>query len=50
MLHAALDVLMGLHPQIWVPDFGGAMIREMVAVTDRGYDVLTQFPNELRVW
>lgn len=43
-------MLMELHPQIWVPDVGGAMIGEMVAVTETGYEVLTQFPNELLVW
>jgi hypothetical protein len=29
---------------------GDAMIGEMVAVTEKGYDVLTRFPNELLVW
>jgi Xaa-Pro aminopeptidase len=43
-------MLMELHPQIWLPDRGGAMIGEMVAVTETGYEILTQFPNDLIVW
>ena len=43
-------MLMELHPQIWLPDRGGAMIGEMVAVTETGSEILTQFPNDLIVW
>lgn len=43
-------MLMELHPQIWVPDVGGAMIGEMVAIGDAGPEVLTRFPNELLIW
>ena len=43
-------MLMELHPQIWVPDLGGAMIGEMVAVTETGYEVLTKYPRDLQIW
>ncbi|MGH8617666.1 MAG: M24 family metallopeptidase [Burkholderiales bacterium] len=43
-------MLMELHPQIWVPGAGGAMIGEMVAATDTGYEVLTRYPRALQVW
>jgi Xaa-Pro dipeptidase len=43
-------MLMELHPQIWVPGGGGAMIGEMVAVTETGCDVLTRYPRDLQVW
>ena len=43
-------MLMELHPQIWLPGGGGAMIGEMVAVTETGCDVLTRYPRDLQVW
>jgi len=43
-------MLIELHPQIWLPNAGGAMIGEMVAVTDTRCEILTRFPNELIVW
>ena len=38
-------MLMELHPQIWVPGVGGAMIGEMVAVTEQGPEVLNEVPE-----
>jgi Xaa-Pro aminopeptidase len=43
-------MLMELHPQIWLPEAGGAMIGDMVAVTETGYELLNKFPRELIVW
>ena len=43
-------MLMELHPNVFIPGVAGAMIGDMVAVTDNGYEVLTEFPRDLIVW
>ena len=43
-------MLMELHPSLSVPKIGRATIGDMVAVTDTGYEVLTEFPRELIEW
>lgn len=43
-------MLMELHPHLFVPGVAGAMIGDMVAVTETGYEVLTEFPRDLIAW
>jgi Xaa-Pro aminopeptidase len=43
-------MLMEIHPNVFVPGVAGAMIGDMVAVTETGYEILTQYPRELIVW
>jgi Xaa-Pro aminopeptidase len=43
-------MLMELHPHLFVPGVAGAMIGDMVAVTDTGYEILTAFPSDLITW
>jgi Xaa-Pro aminopeptidase len=40
-------MLMELHPNLFVPGVGGAMIGDVVAVTDTGYEILTEYPRDL---
>jgi Xaa-Pro dipeptidase len=40
-------MLMELHPNLYVPNVAGAMIGDMVVVTDTGYEVLTDYPRDL---
>jgi Xaa-Pro dipeptidase len=43
-------MLLELHPHLFVPGVGGAMIGDMVLVTAAGYEVLTQYPRDLIAW
>jgi Xaa-Pro aminopeptidase len=43
-------MLMEIHPNVFVPGVAGAMIGDMVAVTDSGYEVLNEFPPDLISW
>ena len=43
-------MLMEIHPNVFVPGVAGAMIGDVVAVTDTGYEILTEFPRELIEW
>jgi Xaa-Pro dipeptidase len=43
-------MLLELHPHLFVPGVGGAMIGDMVLVTESGYEVLTQYPRDLIIW
>jgi Xaa-Pro dipeptidase len=43
-------MLMELHPNLYLPNVAGAMIGDMVAVTDTGYEVLTKYPRDLIVY
>jgi Xaa-Pro aminopeptidase len=36
-----------IEPGVYVPGFGGVRIEDMVAVTERGYQVLTPTSKEL---
>ena len=43
-------MLMEIHPNVFVPGVAGAMIGDMVAVTDSGYEILGEFPPDLISW
>lgn len=43
-------MLMELHPNLFVPDDAGAMIGDMVLVTETGHEILTGFPRDLIAW
>jgi Xaa-Pro dipeptidase len=43
-------MLMELHPNVFVPGVAGAYLGDMVAVTETGYEILTEFPRDLIVW
>jgi Xaa-Pro dipeptidase len=43
-------MLMELHPNVFIAGMAGAMIGDMVAVTDTGYEILTMFPRDLIIW
>ena len=43
-------MLMELHPNLFVPGVAGAMIGDMVLVTETGYELLTAFPRDLIDW
>jgi Xaa-Pro aminopeptidase len=43
-------MLMELHPNLYVPNVAGAMIGDMVAITDTGYEILTEYPRDLIVY
>jgi Xaa-Pro aminopeptidase len=43
-------MLMELHPNIFLPGVAGAYLGDMVAVTEDGYEILTEFPRDLIVW
>ena len=43
-------MLMEIHPNVFVPGVAGAMIGDMVAVTDSGYEILNEFPRPLFSW
>jgi len=43
-------MLMEIHPNLFVPGVGGAMIGDVVAVTETGYEILTEYPRDLAMW
>ena len=43
-------MLMEIHPNVFVPGVAGAMIGDMVAVTETGYEILTDYPRDLISW
>lgn len=43
-------MLMEIHPNLFVPGVGGAMIGDVVAVTETGYEILTEYPRDLISW
>ena len=43
-------MLMEIHPNVFVPGVAGAMIGDMVAVTENGYEILTDYPRDLISW
>jgi Xaa-Pro aminopeptidase len=43
-------MLMELHPGLFVPGVAGALIGDMVVVTDTGYEILNEFPRDLIEW
>jgi len=49
-VEARPGMLLQLHPHLFVPGSGGAMIGDMVLVTDTGYELLTSYPRELISW
>ena len=40
-------MLMESHPSLFVPGVAGAMIGDMVTITDTGYELLTEYPRDL---
>jgi Xaa-Pro dipeptidase len=50
MIEARPGMLLELHPHFLVPGMGGAMIGDMIVVTDAGYEVLTGYPRDLIIW
>lgn len=46
-LPGQVGMLFELHPNIFVPGEGGAVIGDMVTITSRGPRILNQFPREL---
>jgi Xaa-Pro aminopeptidase len=43
-------MLMEFHPHVFVPGVAGGVVGDMVAVTESGYEILTQYPRELLTW
>jgi len=43
-------MLMELHPNLFVPGKAGAMIGDMVAITETGYEILTEYPRDLIIY
>jgi len=43
-------MLMELHPNLYVPNVAAGMIGDMVAITDTGYEILTEYPRDLIVY
>ena len=43
-------MLMEIHPNVFVEGVAGAMVGDMVAVTDSGYEILNEFPRDLISW
>jgi Xaa-Pro aminopeptidase len=44
------SMLLEVHPNLFIPGVAGAMVGDMVAITDSGYEVLTEFPPDLIIW
>jgi len=49
-IEALPGMLLELHPHLFVPGAGGAMIGDMVLVTETGFEILTHYPRDLIVW
>ncbi|GAA4328950.1 hypothetical protein GCM10023144_15260 [Pigmentiphaga soli] len=49
-VEALPGMLLELHPHLFVPDVGGAMIGDMVLVTETGWELLTRHPRDPLVW
>lgn len=47
---AAPGMLLELHPHLFVPGVGGAMIGDTVALTESGCEILTTYPRDLIPW
>jgi len=43
-------MLMELHPGLFLPNVSGATLGDMVAITDSGYEILTEYPRDLIVY
>jgi Xaa-Pro aminopeptidase len=43
-------MLMEVHPNLFVPGVAGAMIGDMVAITDTSYEIFTEYPRDLIIW
>jgi Xaa-Pro dipeptidase len=43
-------MLLELHPHLFVPGVGGAMIGDMVLITDHGPELVTHYPRDLINW
>ena len=48
LIHTARAYL--VHPNLYVPNVAGAMIGDMVAVTETGYEILTEYPRDLIIY
>lgn len=49
-IEAQPGMLLELHPHLFVPEVGGAMIGDTVLVTETGYEMLTVYPRDLIIW
>jgi Xaa-Pro dipeptidase len=49
-VEARMGMLFEFHPNLFVPDVGGAVIGDMVTVTADGPRILNRFPRELVNW
>ena len=49
-IEAKPGMLMELHPNLFVPGVAGAMIGDMVLITETGHELLTRFPREHIDW
>jgi Xaa-Pro aminopeptidase len=49
-IEARPGMLLELHPHLFVPGVGGAMIGDMVLVTESGHEILTHYPRDLIAW
>ncbi len=38
-----------VEPGIYIPDWGGVRIEDMIRVTSKGAEILTQLPMDLKV-
>jgi Xaa-Pro aminopeptidase len=43
-------MLLELHPNVFIPNEAAGVIGDMVLVTERGYEILNQFPRGLIIW
>ena len=41
---------MEIPPNVFVEGVAGAMVGDMVAMTDSGYEILNEFPRDLISW
>ena len=49
-VEARVGMLLELHPHLFVPGKGGAMIGDMVLITETGHELLTHYPRDLITW